>query len=229
MTTSAHSVAESTGWDEKAAQAWLERGTKENQYLLPWSLAVAIAANEPPAGDIVVLDVASGPGGFLKTALQALPEAKGIWFDNFKTMESKARENLLPFDGRVDYRIGDLTELGRSFDRGSISMVTCSRATHHLEGELLNQFYAQAFSVLRPGGWLANLDSVTSPEPWGSRLLSARRLLSAEARDRDPGHPRSYPHSLDDHLQAAASAGFVEGRSVWQLCQHVLVMARKPS
>jgi SAM-dependent methyltransferase len=229
--TATGGVAESTGWDEAAARAWIEGGTNENEYRFPWQLAIAVAAEEAPAGEFVILDAASGPGGFLAAALELLPAAKGIWYDNFETMEATARDNLAGFGDRVDYRVGDLIEIEKHCERESVSLVTCSRATHHLDDEGLARFYEQALRVLAPGGWVANLDSMTLPGTWGARLSAARRRLNgaAELRERDPNHPKGHPHSAEDHIGLASSAGFGDVAAIWRHYQHAVLMARKPA
>ncbi len=228
MTTTG-GVAESTGWDEAAARAWIDGGTNENEYLFPWQLAIAVAAEEGPPGQFVVLDAASGPGGFLAAALELLPSAKGIWYDNFETMESTARENLAGFADRVEYRIGDLVEIADHCAPESVSLVTCSRATHHLDDAGLARFYEQVFRVLAPGGWVANLDSMTLPGTWGGRLSAARRRLNvtAEPRERDPNHPKGHPHSTEDHIGFATPAGFSDVAAIWRRYQHAVLMGRK--
>lgn len=228
MTLSEQSGRETTGWDEVSARAWIEGGTNENAYLLPWRLAATVAAEDLQDDGATVLDVASGPGGFLGVSLEMLPAARGIWFDNFATMETEARDHLAAFGARVEYHIGDLIDLNTAAPAATVALLTCSRATHHLEGGLLEAFYRQALDLLRPGGWLANLDSVTAPEPWSTRIRTARRKLNPDSGERVPGHPRGYPHTLEEHLASISSAGFEDPFSPWRYGQHVLVMARKP-
>ncbi|MBO0691514.1 MAG: class I SAM-dependent methyltransferase [Acidimicrobiaceae bacterium] len=217
-----------TGWDEAVGKSWLAGGTHENEYEKPWRLAAAVASLECPP-EPLVLDVASGPGGFLAAALEVIPGSVGIWLDSLETMEAQARSQLKGFGDRVAFRRGDLLDLGAAAEPDSVRLVSVSRATHHLDSDQLAEFYKQAAQVIQEGGWLANLDQAVLPEPWASRLASARRRASSEPRaPRDPGHPPALPHSLEEHIDLASSAGFVELTPVWRYCQHVLLMGRKP-
>lgn len=221
-------TAVTTGWDEAISKDWLQGGTNESDYLQPWRLAALIAEEEAPATP-VVLDVASGPGGFLGVALEVLPTAEGIWLDNFKTMEDEARSHLAPLGNRVRFELGDLLDVERMVPPGSVYLALTSRATHHLEPEALRRFYAGLHTVLAPGGWLANLDSMMgSDDPWRTRFRNVRRKISPNLGTTLPGHPPGYPFRLEDHVNAASSSGFGEIRPVWQLCQHAMIMARKP-
>lgn len=217
-----------TGWDEAVGKSWLAGGANENEYEKPWRLAAAVAALDSPS-EPLVLDVASGPGGFLAAALEGIPGARGIWLDSLETMEAEARSQLERFGDRVVFRRGDLLDLGAAAEANTVRLVSVSRATHHLNSDQLADFYKHAADVLQEGGWLANLDQAVLPEPWASRLASARRQASAVRRAlRDPGHPPAIPHTLDEHIELASSAGFVELMPVWRYCQHVLLMGRKP-
>lgn len=218
----------STAWDEAAGKSWLAGGTNENEYEKPWRLAAGVAALDSPP-EPLVLDVASGPGGFLAAALEVIPGARGIWLDSLETMEEQARRQLKAFGDRVAFCRGDLLDLGGAAEADSVRLVSVSRATHHLDSDGLAEFYKQAAQVTQQGGWLANLDQAVLPEPWASRLASARRLASSEPRaPRDPGHPPAVPHSLEEHVELAGSAGFAELMPVWRYGQHVLLMGRKP-
>jgi SAM-dependent methyltransferase len=219
-------AAPTTRWDEDIARAWLDGGTNDAQYRLAWRLAIEVVADNT-RDEPVVLDVASGPGGFLAVALDTIPAARGVWLDNFATMETEARAHLARYGDRVDYRVGDMLELESVVGAGTVDLVTSSRASHHLEGAALDEFYAQAFAVLRPGGWLANLDQTTLSDFWKPRLTAARaRIITPSARV--PGHPPAHPHTLEDHVRGARAAGFEHVQPVWRLAQHVLLMGRRP-
>src|SRR6185437_1959295 len=101
-----------------------------------------------------VLDVASGPGGFLETVLSHFPDAKGVWYDFSETMRGEAMKNLAPLGPRVEFRLGDIVELEAAGPAESFDLITTSRATHHLTVFDLGRFYSQAAERLRPGGWI---------------------------------------------------------------------------
>jgi SAM-dependent methyltransferase len=220
--------AASTGWDEAAAADWVARDERVDELTTPWNLAAIIASNDNPSISRV-LDVASGPGGFRETVLGRLPGAQGVWYDFSETMLATARERLGGFAPRVEFQTGDIVALDAAFEQASFDLITTSRATHHLTVFDLGRFYSQAASLLRPGGWVANLDNLNPGDPWSGRLRAARATL----RGPRPKGPSNHPHlvpapSMEDHLAGIRAAGLESGLVVWRSLSSGLVMARKP-
>jgi SAM-dependent methyltransferase len=226
------SSAPTTGWNEQAARNWLAGPTasaRDEDLRRPWQVAATIIAlDKPDVG--AVLDVASGPGGFLALMLGEFPGASGVWLDSSEVMRDEAGSRLAGLGGRVGYHLGDILDLGQACGRGSVDAVTSSRATHHLTVPDLGRFYQQAADVLRPGGWVANWDNVTMEGDWGQRLRAARARLRVTARSvADPTHPHvNRSPTPQEHLDAMRAAGFTDPQVVWQEYVQVLVMARKP-
>lgn len=219
-----------TGWDEKAARDWLAGPTSSASDALrrPWSIAATIIGLDG-AGINTVLDVASGPGGFLQLLLEAFPEAHGVWLDSSEVMRDEASSRLADLGDRVEYHVGDILELEKASATGSVDVVTTSRATHHLTVPDLGRFYEQAAAVLRPGGWVANFDNVTVGGEWDGQLRAARTKLRGTQQRVAPSHPHLVRSpSVEEHVSAMLAAGFTDPKVVWQEFVSVLVMARKP-
>jgi SAM-dependent methyltransferase len=220
-----------TGWDEEAARAWLAGPTSSASDALqrPWQIAATVIGLDEEPGVTAVLDVASGPGGFLQLLLGEFPAARGVWLDSSDVMQAEARSRLAGFGDRVEYHLGDILQLDQACGPGSVDVVTTSRATHHLTVPDLGRFYQQAATVLRPGGWVANWDNVSMAGEWGGRLRAARAKLRGGSRDAGPSHPHVHRSpTAEEHLSAMRAAGFAEPQQVWQEFVTVLVMARKP-
>lgn len=219
-----------TGWDEEAARTWLAGPTSSASEALrrPWQIAATvIGLSEASVG--TVLDVASGPGGFLELLLGEFPQARGVWLDSSDVMLEEARSRLADLGDRVEYHVGDILEVDQVRGPGSVDVVTTSRATHHLTAADLGRFYEQAAAVLRPGGWVANWDNVAMGGDWDGLLRAARAKLRGGSRDAPPGHPHVHRSpTVEEHLSALRAAGFAEPQPIWQEFVTVLVMARKP-
>lgn len=226
-TSASHKApAADAGWtDESTALQWANGDRLGDLLSLPRQLAVAVAAADL-GGLTQVVDVGSGPGDFLAAALERCPEARGTWIDVSPAMEKLARARLGGLASRVQFSVTELSRLGEVVPDGSADLVVSSRVTHHLGAGELTAFYGQVARVLRPGGWLANLDHTTIAEPWGGRLRRAR----AEILPVNPSRHR-HDHPLPtagQHADALAAAGFTDLDMPWRAFFSVLVLARKP-
>jgi SAM-dependent methyltransferase len=195
----------------------------------PRSLTAAIVATspEPPA---VVVDIGSGPGLYLDVLLDAFPEARGVWLDTSTPMLEIARERLARYDDRVRFVIADMREIG---DAGlpDADVVLSSRAAHHLTYPELVAFFTACGSILRPGGWVANLDHTEPPAGWEARYKQVRkRDQKPKARHGDlPPHRHDHPRPTPaENISALTEAGFVEPEIVWKAYHTCLFMARGP-
>lgn len=214
--------------DPGFVRAWAADDVLADLLDFPRRLAAALAGSDGEAPRLII-DVGAGPGGFLVAMLSAYPDARAVWLDLSSEMEAMARRALEPFGPRVSYVLGDMTRLTElELPKGADVLVT-SRASHHLDAAELARFYAEAASLLRPGGWLLNLDHVRPPEGWEVRYRATRRLLVGERRERaDHHHGRPLPH-LEVHLRALEAAG-VEGVDIaWKAFFTVLLAGRAPA
>jgi 2-polyprenyl-3-methyl-5-hydroxy-6-metoxy-1,4-benzoquinol methylase len=218
----------STGWDETSARDWVDRMLRVEDVEFPWTLAANLTKYSRPNVSLV-LDAASGPGGFLAAVLDAFPEARGVWFDISTTMEQEARANLERFGDRIEYVVGDLVDLEKSGSPGTFDLITSSRATHHLAVPDLTRFYQQCALLLDSDGWVANVDTMSDPGPWRQRLRDVRAQYRAAANTPDvPTHPQTnVSPNLADHLAALRASGFAEAEVVWRVFVTGLLMARK--
>ena len=227
-------------WQEADfARDWAQGDAFRDVLAFPRQMAAVIVAGDQPQPGTIV-DIGSGPGDFLAVMLQQFPSARGIWTDASPAMLDLARDRLAEFGDRVDYRIVDMTALGRrrppwaaagdALPAGA-DVITTSRAAHHLDRPGLFRFYAEAASLLAPGGWLINLDHIGPAGPgdvWDQRLRAARKQFGVTPGG--PKHHHTYPlTSVDDHMQAFAAAGFTDIEVAWRAFFTCLFMGRKDS
>jgi SAM-dependent methyltransferase len=211
---------------EDFARNWAQQDRLGDMLDFPRRIAAAVIANDNQAPK-VVLDVASGPGAFLGVFLERFPSARGIWTDVSDAMLGLAKSNLAKFGDRVEYRVVDMTDLAGSGLPGGVDVVTTSRAAHHLNREELFSFYAQAASLLAPGGWLVNLDHTGPDEVWNTRLRTVRKDF-VPPKGEETKHHHNYPlTSVSDHLEGFAAAGLDDHEMVWRAFFTCLFMGRK--
>lgn len=214
-------------WSDAAtASSWIAGDALETMLSLPRSLTMSIVARD--RGDVrSVIDVASGPGGFLEVALDRFPEAEGIWFDVSETMRDAAEERLSRFAGRVRFVLGDMASLGSADLPTGVDLLLSSRATHHLLPEELKVFYKSAVALVGAGGWVANLDHVGIEDHWDARLREARdEFRPREPREGSHHHDHGRP-TLEEHLAALRACGVGDIDTPWRAFYTVLVAARK--
>ena len=218
-------AAAATWREPDFAKSWAETDALRDILGFPRRMAAAIVADDNAKPECVV-DIASGPGEVLAAFLDEFPGARGIWTDASETMLDLARERLARFGDRVEYHILDMTDLAGGALPGGADVITTSRAAHHLDRAGLFSFYAQAASLLAPGGWLINLDHIGPGEVWDKRLRGVRNRFRTSPQG--PGHHHNYPlTSVSDHLEAYAAAGIEDVEVVWRAFITCLFMGRR--
>jgi SAM-dependent methyltransferase len=211
--------------DPGFARSWAEGDSYRDLLDFPRRMAAGVVAGDNPEPACIV-DVGSGPGAVLAVFLERFPAARGIWTDASEAMLGLAKERLAPFGDRVEYRIADMTELAGAGLPAGLDVITTSRAAHHLARDGLFAFYAQAASLLAPGGWLINLDHIGPDDVWDQRLRAARRQFGVSPDG--PKHHHTYPlTSVSDHLDAFAAAGITDVEVVWRAFYTCLFMGRR--
>ena len=181
--------------------------------------AAIIGLDTRPA---TVLELAGGAGTFLAT----FPAARGLWSDGSRAMERHARATLSRFGERVDYLLADMRNPGVA--RASMDVVVCARATHRLDSAEFTAFYREVVDILRPGGWLVNLDHMAVAGPWAARYDQLTSRFYDESDTCAPVHKDRGSHTVEAHLDALDAAGLTDADTPWRLLSTVLVVARRP-
>jgi SAM-dependent methyltransferase len=215
-------------WKDPAfANAWTGGdGAMGDMLAFPRRLAAAIVAHDRPEPRLVV-DVGSGPGAFLAAFLEEFPGVRGLWSDASEAMLAQARERLADHEGRVDFRIVDMTDLAGGGVSAGTDVIITSRAAHHLDRAGLAGFYTEAAGLLAPGGWLMNLDHTGPADVWDERFRAIRPRFAAPRSD-TPKHHHDYPlTSIQDHLDAFTAAGITDVEIAWKTFFTCLFVGRK--
>jgi SAM-dependent methyltransferase len=224
--------------NEDFARSWADGDSFRDLLELPRRMAAVVIAGDLPAPETII-DVAAGPGAVLAVFLEQFPNAKGIWTDVSRAMVDLAHERLAPFGDRVEYHLADMTDLRGAGLPGQADVITTSRAAHHLDREGLVRFYADAAAMLKPGGWLVNLDHIgpasqagppatAGPDDvWDQRLRAARKKFGASDSP-NLKHHHNYPlTSVQDHLDGLEAAGITDVEVPWRAFYTCLFLGRK--
>lgn len=173
-----------------------------------------------------VVDVGSGTGTYLRTLLEAFPEAEGVWVDASMAMRDRAGASLGDLGSRVTFAVGDLREPDALPLDGDV--VVSARAVHHLHADAIERFYRGVANALSPGGFLCNLDHVATPGDWRAQYRRIRPLFVGGDRGASHEHDAP-PQPLDRHLAWLREAGFEDADVPWRLFWTALVVARTPA
>jgi SAM-dependent methyltransferase len=174
-----------------------------------------------------VVDLGSGQGTYLERFLQAFPDSRGTWVDTNEAMRDLAGDRLAPFGDRVRYALGDVERLDM-LGLGHADVIATSRAFHHFSPVSLQRIYRSAHDLLRPGGFLFNLDHVGAPGEWDGRYRRIREQFTGARRRELRPHRHDYPlPAADDHLRWMAGAGFETPDVAWRTFYTVLLVARR--
>ncbi|MGE5285791.1 MAG: class I SAM-dependent methyltransferase [Micromonosporaceae bacterium] len=170
-----------------AARTWITRWDRQQENYMPdredrfTALIDALRAGvERP--DPLVVDLGCGPGSLARRLLDRLPEATVIAIDGDPLLLGLGRA-AHGNRARLRFVEGDLRAAGWSSALGAdrpVDAVVSTTALHWLSGAELRRMYAEAASLLRPGGLLLNGDHFVVDEP-GLALLD-RGLMEAQRR-----------------------------------------------
>ncbi len=211
--------------DPERVDRWVARDAQRPGLRTARELAVAVVGLG--TGPAMVVELAGGAGTFLAEFLDAFPGARGLWSDSSGEMERHARTTLSRFGDRVGYVLADMRDPGLA--PASADVVVCARATHGLDAAELGGFYREVAGILRPGGWLVNLDHVAVADPWGARYDAVTSRFYDQSENSGPVRTKDRgSHTLADHLDGLAAAGFAHGDTPWRLLATVLVLAQRP-
>jgi SAM-dependent methyltransferase len=111
-----------------------------------------------------ILDLGTGDGILLATALEAFPEATGVGVDFSPLMLERARERLARFGGRAATVEADLQSAAwQARVPGPFDAVISGLAIHHFPDERKKTLYQEVHGLLTDGGVFVNCEHVASP------------------------------------------------------------------
>ena len=220
---------EIASWESSAyAVEWAADDVLASLLQLPRRISFALVRDSGiDVGRIV--DLGAGDGPYLESFLEAFPEARGIWVDANEGMRKLAEERLAAFGDRTDFVLHDVERLDE-LDVPEVDVIVTSRVLHHFSGDSLQRLYRRAYELLRPGGFLFNLDHVGAPGDWDGRYRRIRDQFTGPRKRELKPHRHDYPlPSADDHLRWIDAAGFETPDVAWRMFYTVLLVARRAS
>ncbi|MDQ3529070.1 MAG: class I SAM-dependent methyltransferase [Actinomycetota bacterium] len=215
-------------WSSTAyVEDWTVRDNKEAMLSVPWRISAELVRDDLGSVQHIV-DLGSGPGGFLEVMLDAFPGATATWVDQSEPMLERAKERLDPLGHRVTFMLADAGDAG-SLMLPEADVITSSRMIHHFAPARTQDLYRVIHDSLRVGGWFCNVDHFAAPDDFEARYRRIKPALTGRAkRAGGGGHSHEAPFSLvAEHLSWLADAGFVAGDSPWRTLWTSLIVARR--
>ena len=205
---------------------WLGEDVIADMLVLPRRISVALI--EDSGIDVEhVVDLGSGHGPYLAELLDAFPNARGTWVDVSEPMRDEARQQLARFGDRVSYVLTDVEKLGE-VEIAPASVVTSSRALHHLSHESLAELYRVLGTIVVPGGWVFNLDHVGAPGELEQAYRRVRGRFTGERKKELKPHRHDYPLArADEHAAWMEAGGFEHADIPWRMLYTALISARR--
>jgi SAM-dependent methyltransferase/N-acetylglutamate synthase-like GNAT family acetyltransferase len=180
----------------------------------------ATLLSEVPTTSQRVLDLGCGNGHLLSLVLAHCPQATGVGLDFSPTMLQQARERFATnnrvtlVEHNMDAPLPDL---------GSFDCIVSSFAIHHCTHERKRELYAEAWSLLDPGGIFVNLEHVSSPNQH-----IHDRFVEAMGMTRDDEDPSNKLLDVEAQLQWLREIGFDDVDCHWKWRELALIAGRRP-
>jgi tRNA (cmo5U34)-methyltransferase len=208
-----------TEWQQPEQAA---RWSQTRQQLVPAGEAEAVIVDHvlPPAVTRA-LDLGTGDGRLIAAILQRRPTATAVGLDISEVLLDSARAAFVGAD-RVSLRRHDLME-GLPSDLGQFDAVVSGLAIHHLPDDRKRSLFAEAFSMLEPGGVFCMFDVVSSPTP--ELHDRAQAALGFGPEDH---HPSDQPAQLEDQLLWLREVGFDHVDCFWKWLELAVLAGAKP-
>jgi len=156
------------------------------------------AAPRPPRR---ILDLGTGDGLLLATALGAFPEAVGVGLDFSPPMLERARVRLQPFGDRATIVESDLANPAwLQLVTGPFDAVISGFAIHHLIHERKRALYTEIFNLLNDGGTFVNCEHVASVSPRVERFFDEVMSEHLYERRRERGEDVTFEQVFQEFL-----------------------------
>jgi ubiquinone/menaquinone biosynthesis C-methylase UbiE len=149
-----------------------------------------------------IVDLGTGDGIVLATALEAWPQASGVALDFSPLMLEEARRRLAKFGDRAQTVEADL----QSPDwikrvQGSFDAVLSSLAIHHLTDDRKKALYAEIYRLIAEGGVFLNVEHVSSPTAFVEEISNDAMTEHLYERRRDKGEQVTAEQVRRDFLE----------------------------
>lgn len=148
------------------------------------------------------LDLGCGDGILGAAILSEFPSARGVFVDFSEPMLEQAREQLKDYASQlafenIDY--GDPAWINRIQALGTFDAIVSGYSIHHQPDARKRQIYDEIFSLLKPEGWLINIEHVASAAQLNIDLFENHYVAVRYAIEQRDGGARTFDQIAEEY------------------------------
>jgi tRNA (cmo5U34)-methyltransferase len=148
------------------------------------------------------LDLGCGDGILGAAVLGGYPSARGVLADFSEPMLDQAREQLKDYARQLVFEnldYGDPAWVNRMQDYGPFDAIVSGYSIHHQADARKRAIYDEIFALLKPGGWLINIEHVSSASQLNIDLFENHYSSARYAIEKQNGGTRTLEQIAEEY------------------------------
>ena len=147
------------------------------------------------------LDLGCGDGILAAAILDRFPDAKGVLVDFSEPMLVAAQQKLVSFAANLDFKQLDYADpawVSGVMDDAPFDAIVSGYSIHHQPDERKRTLYTELYHLLRPGGWLINVEHVAPGASLSSTLFYKHIVDTLYANQQYAGSAKTREQVTDE-------------------------------
>jgi ubiquinone/menaquinone biosynthesis C-methylase UbiE len=149
------------------------------------------------------LDLGCGDGILGAAILGAYPSSRGVLADFSESMLDQAREQLKDYASQLVFEnldYGDPAWVNKMKAYSPFDAIVSGYSIHHQPDARKREIYAEIFSLLKPGGWLVNIEHIAPAAQLVTDLFNSHIVEGYYAIEHRSGGARTRQEMADIYM-----------------------------